>query len=199
VSVSFSDSVVGRSPPQAPAAIAANKQRIIAHILCTLTIILAGALMTTAKVMVRMATIRPAAHLPLKEHFPPKSLSFKKEEENMSVSDYIEQLNYGFALISPIEPIEELTKEPVGFREKKFFVGERPAWKIEAIASHDMTSQGVLIPIPYKVDDIVALTTPQEEIAHTFKENSFVLNGTRVLAIACNGILLRFKKSEPQS
>jgi len=135
----------------------------------------------------------------LKEHFPPKSLSFKKEEENMSVSDYIEHLNYGFALISPIEPIEELTKEPVGFREKKFFVGERPAWKIEAIASHDMTSQGVLIPIPYKVDDIVALTTPQEEIAHTFKENSFVLNGTRVLAIACNGILLRFKKSEPLS
>ena len=114
----------------------------------------------------------------------------------MSVNDQIEQLNYGFALISPMEPIEELTKELVGFREKKFFVGERPTWKIEAIASHEMTSQGVLVPIPYAVGDIVALTTPQEEIAHTFKENSFVLNGTRVLAIACNGILLRFKKSE---
>ena len=82
----------------------------------------------------------------------------------------IEQLNYGLALISPLEPLKEKASQPqAGFHEEeKKSSDERLRWRVEAIASHLMSTVG-LVPILYKAGDTVLLSMDEDDIARIFQ------------------------------
>ena len=107
----------------------------------------------------------------------------------------VEQLNYGLALISPVEPLKErASQNQAGFHEEeKKSSGERLHWRVEAIASHLLSTVG-LVPILYKAGDTVLLSMDEDDIARIFRERSLLINGNRVLLITYDQILCRVKQ-----